>query len=43
MNGTNSTLEGSVDQIEEKFWLGPVICLGGIVGSMPVRRAETWI
>ena len=23
----------------EKLWLGPVIHLGGAVGSMPVRRA----
>ena len=27
------------DQVTEKFWLGPVVHLGGTVVSIPVRRA----
>ena len=32
-------LEGDEDLLRHKFWLGPAICLGGAVGSMPLYRA----
>ena len=38
-DGTNDGPEGSGDQLREHFWLGPVISLGGAIGSAPARRS----
>ena len=42
-DGTNAGPEGSRDELKEKFWLGPMIRLGGAVRSAQVCRAETQV
>ena len=38
-DGTSASPEGSENVLREKFWLCPVICMGGTVESEPVHRA----
>ena len=35
---TSAGPDANEDQLGEKFWLGPVICLDGAIRSMPAHR-----